>query len=129
MMGFLMKCLRAVGQRMTNGPGGNGEDEHGGEQVLVGRSPFDFQRRETHAIVRLQDLAGCGRLAINTDQIVTRIPARAFVKQFLDRETAFDFDIVCEASTVIVDVQNLHGETLLVKTGVMRHSHHAVKKG
>jgi len=119
MIGFLMKCLRAVGQRMTNGPGGNGEDERDGEQVLVGHGPFDFQRRETHAIVWLQDLAGCGRLAIDTDQIVTRIPAHAFVKQFFDRETAFDFDIISEASTVIVDVQNLHGESLLVKAGVM----------
>jgi hypothetical protein len=78
-------------------------------QELAGSaaSTLDLRGSEGHAIHFDEHLFTGSRLAVHSNQVAIRFSLTHIpLEQILHRRTVGDFDVICEASSVVVDVQN-----------------------
>src|SRR5262245_37017896 len=76
---------------------------------------LDFGRRAANAIPLLQHVFAGHWLAIDADEIVRGVTTDSVIEQLLHRYARFDFDVICKAATIVVDVKNSHASSPLNK--------------
>ena len=71
-------------------------------------SPFNLGGGEADPVSLLQNLIGRGGLAIDPDQIIGSDAIDALLEEFGDGGPFFHFNMVREASAIIIDIENPH---------------------